>query len=104
MISSALEAKVVLSADGELAGLLEKYAAWLPALFIVSQVELTLDRAPQSFRSEVLAGLEVTILRAEGRKCERCWNYSKRVGENPEYPTVCERCLPVLEEIQRAAS
>jgi isoleucyl-tRNA synthetase len=33
-------------------------------------------------------------------KCERCWNYSARVGEDKVYPTVCERCSPVLKEIE----
>jgi isoleucyl-tRNA synthetase len=41
----------------------------------------------------------VEIGRAEGKKCERCWNYSTRVGESVEYPTVCERCLAALAEI-----
>ena len=36
-----------------------------------------------------------------GKKCERCWNYSTHVGENAEYPTVCERCVAALAEIER---
>ena len=39
-ISSGLEARVTLAATGELANLLRKYAANLPGLFIVSQVEI----------------------------------------------------------------
>ena len=31
----------------------------------------------------------------------RCWNYSTRVGESARYPTVCERCLEALEEIEK---
>ncbi|MGH7839064.1 MAG: zinc finger domain-containing protein, partial [Candidatus Binataceae bacterium] len=34
-------------------------------------------------------------------KCERCWNYSLHVGESAEYPTICERCLAALAEIER---
>jgi len=104
LIASALEAKVVLSSDGDLAVLLERYAPWLPALFIVSQVQLTRDRVPEAYRSDVLAGLEVVVQRADGRKCERCWNYSTRVGESADYPTVCERCLAALEEIEGSAT
>ena len=62
------------------------------------------DPAPEAFHSDALPGLEVTVRRAEGRKCERCWNYSTRVGESPDYPTVCERCLAALEEIERSAA
>src|SRR3984893_13736190 len=45
-INSGLEARVELSADSKLAPLLRDYAAWLPALFIVSQVELTNGNSP----------------------------------------------------------
>jgi isoleucyl-tRNA synthetase len=40
------------------------------------------------------------VRRADGQKCERCWNYSVRVGESARYPTVCERCVEALEEIE----
>jgi isoleucyl-tRNA synthetase len=45
-------------------------------------------------------GLEVTVQRADGKKCERCWNYSTHVGENPRYPTICERCSEAIAEIE----
>jgi isoleucyl-tRNA synthetase len=100
-INGGLEARVELSATGTLAELLGDYAAWLPALFIVSQVELTDQAAPDAVRSEALPGLAVTVRRASGKKCERCWNYSTRVGEFADYPTVCERCKAALDEIER---
>ena len=37
-----------------------------------------------------------------GLKCERCWNFSTHVGEDKNYPTVCERCSAVLKEIEAA--
>jgi isoleucyl-tRNA synthetase len=104
IISSALEARVILGAEGDLAGLIEEYAEWLPALFIVSQVELSRTHPGEVFRSEAMPGLEISVRRADGAKCERCWNYSTRVGENAEYPTVCERCTAALAEIERDAS
>jgi isoleucyl-tRNA synthetase len=104
LISSGLEAKVELSSGGDLSRLLARYQKWLPALFIVSQVELRDRREPQAHRSKALQGLEVAVRRADGRKCERCWNYSTHVGESADYPTVCERCLAALEEIERSAA
>jgi isoleucyl-tRNA synthetase len=96
-INSSLEAKVRLRAKGSLFDLLQKHASELPALFIVSQVEvLPLDGA----EPDNLTGLQVEVLRAEGKKCERCWNYSTHVGENPRYPTICERCTAALAEIE----
>jgi len=89
-IASSLEARVRLSMDGALGELLERYRAWLPAVFIVSQVEL--NRGTDG----------VHVERAHGGKCERCWNYSTQVGASANYPTVCERCLEALEELERA--
>jgi isoleucyl-tRNA synthetase len=42
----------------------------------------------------------VKVVQAQGEKCERCWNYSTKVGESARYPTVCERCIVALEEIE----
>ena len=99
-ISGALEAKVVLSAGKDLAPLLEQYKTWLPALFIVSQVELDAPAPAEAQKSEALPGLVVAVRRADGSKCERCWNYSIHVGENADYPTVCERCVKALAELE----
>ncbi|MFZ0523055.1 MAG: isoleucine--tRNA ligase [Candidatus Acidiferrales bacterium] len=100
-ISSGLEARVTLEATGELANLLRKYAANLPGLFIVSQVEIA-EGKEGATDSNALEGLQIRVERAHGAKCDRCWNYSTHVGENPHYPTVCERCVAALEEIERA--
>jgi isoleucyl-tRNA synthetase len=99
-ISGALEAKVVLHAAQDLFPLLEQYKSWLPALFIVSQVELHAAAPADEQKSDSLPGLSVAVQRADGAKCERCWNYSTHVGENADYPTVCERCVKALTEIE----
>ncbi|HEY3930178.1 MAG TPA: isoleucine--tRNA ligase [Candidatus Koribacter sp.] len=96
LIGSGLEAQVVLTAPADLHGLLQKHAAALRYLFIVSDVQL----APGGSNG---TGLEVKVNKAPGQKCDRCWNYSTRVGTDPEYPTVCERCSPVLHELEAGA-
>ncbi len=91
-IGSSLEARVEISAAGATYDLLEQYRDELRYLFIVSQVDV--------LRAETGANeVAIKILAAEGEKCERCWNYSTRVGESAKYPTVCERCVTALEEI-----
>jgi isoleucyl-tRNA synthetase len=100
-INSGLEAKVLLNAELELKAKLKQYLPQLPGLFIVSQVDF-LTAGTGDYRSEAIPGLEVAIQKAEGAKCDRCWNYSKRVGENKRYPTVCERCSEALAEIEGA--
>ena len=94
VIGSGLQAKVALSAPEETYGLLEKYRGTLRYLFIVSQVEL--QHLPGHGNG---SGLRVEVLPADGSKCERCWNYSTQVGNDAEYPTVCERCSATLHEM-----
>jgi isoleucyl-tRNA synthetase len=103
IIGGGLEAKVHLHAGPEAAGLqklLEEKQSVLPALFIVSQVVVHPSAIAASVPAETLPGLTIKIERADGAKCERCWNYSKHVGENSRYPTVCERCTEALAEIE----
>jgi isoleucyl-tRNA synthetase len=92
-IGSSLEAKVKLAASGGAFELLQQYQNDLRYLFIVSQVELS--EATEN------AAVSINISVADGAKCERCWNYSTRVGESERYPTVCERCVAALDELER---
>jgi len=105
IIGGGLEAKVHLHAESGATGLqklLEEKQSLLPALFIVSQVKVHSSAIPGSVPAETLPGLTIKIDRAEGAKCERCWNYSTHVGENARYPKVCERCSEALAEIESA--
>jgi len=42
-------------------------------------------------------GITLRIARAEGEKCERCWHYETDIGQHAAHPTVCGRCVAVLE-------
>ncbi|HXI61450.1 MAG TPA: isoleucine--tRNA ligase [Pyrinomonadaceae bacterium] len=95
VIGSSLEARVEISAGAGAYGQLARHRDDLRYLFIVSEVEL---RAPNAEMAP--DEIDVTITRAHGEKCERCWNYSTRVGESSKFPTVCERCVAALEEIE----
>jgi len=101
-ISGALEAKLVLRSRGADLELLKKYAPSLPAFFIVSQVETQPADGPAP--SDGAGALQIEVRRADGKKCERCWNYSTHVGESADYPTICERCLAALKEIEGASA
>jgi isoleucyl-tRNA synthetase len=82
-IGAPLEARVRLQGYG-----VDEWAADLPSLFIVSQVSL--DKGDEK---------RVIIERADGVKCERCWKYSTAVGEDAEFPTVCDSCSAALKEM-----
>ncbi len=93
LIGGSLEAKVSLSAPRALLPTLDRRRADLRFAFIVSEVELH-----EAANGDGAAKLGVKVTKADGQKCERCWNYSVHVGENPEYPTICERCSEALAQ------
>jgi len=103
-IGSPLEAKIILYTENqELFSLLENNLAMLPTILIVSQVEL--KNLPvtdnKSFApGEKIKDLFIHVGQADGKKCERCWNYSTTVGEVEEHSTICSRCLQAIEENQ----
>ena len=86
LIGQSLEAKVVLKTKGKLKEFLSANRDILPTVFITSQVEIT-DGDNE---------LEVEIVPADGKKCERCWLYSEAVGRDHEHPTLCERCSKTI--------
>ena len=88
-IRTSLEAKITLKCSGEQYDFLKDAEKELASSFIVSQVDIV---------NEAADGLEVTVSAAEGEKCERCWIYSKTVGEHPVHKTLCARCAAVLEQ------
>jgi isoleucyl-tRNA synthetase len=42
-------------------------------------------------------GITVRIAKAEGQKCERCWHYESDIGQHSAHPSLCGRCVAVLE-------
>src|SRR5207247_8744120 len=87
-IGSSLQAKVILSATSAELALLEPYARDLPMLFIVSEVELRPVPTDLEAPGEVP---RVTVERAGGVKCERCWRYVHDVSTDPATAGVCDR-------------
>jgi isoleucyl-tRNA synthetase len=89
LIGAGLEAKLTITADSETKTFLESFGANdLRFIFIVSQVVLQ--------EGDILSFM---VDEAEGEKCERCWNYTTDVGENPRYPGACKRCVINLDEM-----
>ena len=88
-IGTSLGATVRLRTGGETAALLQQYRDDLPMLFIVSRVELDMSGDP--------AGpLDITVTRAEGEKCPRCWRVVAAVSPAPGLEGLCDRCTAAL--------
>ncbi len=94
-IGNSLEAKVEIRCGPEVFEYLQTFSKDLRSLFIVSDVEL----APSSEASSEEIG--VSVSKAPGDKCERCWTYSPSVGSHSEMPTLCSRCFEILKEIDK---
>ena len=122
LIGAPLEAKVLLVvSDSGLKNYLESFGDELRYLFIASQVEIveTLPKNTQ-FSSDVILkirenlpaedqanvgasvygdvpkSLQIAVVKADGEKCPRCWNYSTHIGESAEHPHICDRCVGAL--------
>ena len=87
IIGTSLGAHVTLTAGGSIADLLRRYEADLPMLFIVSQVSLDAGAAD---------GVAVSVTRAEGTKCERCWRVVPDISRDPGSEGLCSRCVDAL--------
>lgn len=94
MIGNSLAAKVLIRASAENAALLLRHKEDLRYIFIVSQTEVLED-------ADAKDGLQIEVVKAEGEKCERCWNYSTAVGSDAAYPSLCERCIPAIKEMTK---
>ena len=90
LIGASLEAKVVVTANGEDLAVYRDYEAMLPEIFITSAVAL----------AEGEFGL--AIERADGVKCERCWKYKHDVGSDAGFPTACAFCASAVREMELA--
>lgn len=64
-------------------------------LLNVSQINFLTFKDNPDAKVEAL-GKRVT--HADGQKCERCWHWETDVGTNPEYPTVCSRCVEAVKQ------
>jgi isoleucyl-tRNA synthetase len=95
-IGKGLEAQLTITAADPVYAVLARYQDQLRYLFIVSAVTIVEGSCNGT------GSMHIEVKTAEGTKCERCWNFSTHVGEDKDYPTVCERCSAALKEIGAA--
>jgi isoleucyl-tRNA synthetase len=94
VVKRSSEARVILGVPGSdgLAGMLAALQPDLPALFLTAEVALG-DGA--GAESALVPGLRVSVERAAGQKCPRCWTV-REIGSDPRHADVCARCAGVL--------
>ena len=100
LIGNSLEARVALYVSEENYHFLEAFSKELPTLFIVSGVMVKSGAAPGgAMTDEDIPGFAVVVSKAQGDKCERCWNYHTEVGSEPDHQTLCPRCAGVVRSL-----
>ena len=92
VIGTSLGARVVLTASGPVARLLDQHRDDLPMLFIVSDLELKLGPF------DGVDSVSVEVEKAPGTKCERCWRVVPAISTSPEWAGLCPRCVDSLAE------
>lgn len=96
LIGSSLEAKVSIQVVDEVAEAIARMED-PEGFFIVSQLEVQ-STGPAAAESEEQPPAKITITKAQGGKCPRCWMWKPDVGSDEVYPEVCARCAGVLRE------
>ncbi|RAS84108.1 isoleucine--tRNA ligase [Priestia endophytica] len=100
VIGKSLTAKVTLYPSETTKELLSSIKEDLKQIFIVSDFEIAgnKDEAPENAaRFDEVA---ITVEKAEGETCERCWTVTKEVGENKNHPTLCTRCASIVDSME----
>jgi isoleucyl-tRNA synthetase len=84
-IGKALEAKLTISVETPALAELNAHKEQLRELLNVSQLEVKAGSA-----------ISVSVSKADGEKCERCWHWETDIGSNPQHPTLCGRCVNAI--------
>jgi isoleucyl-tRNA synthetase len=42
----------------------------------------------------------ISVSKADGKKCERCWHWEMNIGQNTEHPTICSRCVEAVKQFK----
>lgn len=91
VIRGSLEAEVTVYAQGQLVEDLKALGDELRFVLITSKVKVEEGEAPET--ATKVNDCAFVVTKSNAHKCERCWHYEEGVGQNPEHPGLCPRCL-----------
>ncbi len=94
LIGSSLDAEIELYAAPALAKTLDRLGDELRFALITSAARvLPQETRPAAAEDTELEGLAVQVRRSAHAKCARCWHLREDVGEDPNHPELCGRCV-----------
>ena len=83
-LGASLQAELTIQCEGAAYEVLASLGDDLKFVFITSKVVLA--KGP----------LQVEVKASAATKCDRCWHYSEDVGQHPDHPALCGRCISNL--------
>ncbi|MBF0202723.1 MAG: isoleucine--tRNA ligase [Desulfamplus sp.] len=92
--------------DADVKEILSSFGKDLRDVFIVSDASLLSEQVENAFTSKELSNkdikaLQVTVRKAQGEKCDRCWKYDLTTGMREEHAGTCSRCSGALDIIKK---
>ena len=90
IIGKALDARVTLAGPDSVLAAARADLDSLRELLNVSQLDVASAAGD--------APVSITVSKANGQKCERCWHWETDVGSDPAHPTICARCVAAVKE------
>ncbi|MGZ8143156.1 MAG: isoleucine--tRNA ligase [Methylosarcina sp.] len=93
-IGSSLNAEVELYCNDDYYSALNQMDDELHFIFITSNASVMAEKfSPEDAVATEVDGVKVKIVVSEHKKCVRCWHQRYDVGEHPEHPELCGRCV-----------
>jgi isoleucyl-tRNA synthetase len=89
IIGKALDAKIKLLLPKEILNRAESQSQTLKEMLNVSSLEIG-----------VADFVIITVSKADGQKCERCWHWKTDIGQNADHPTICGRCIEAVKQFK----
>jgi isoleucyl-tRNA synthetase len=90
VVGHSLDTKIVIMASESDFALLTRLGNELKDVFIVSQIDL----------QKGSTDTEITVSKADGEKCERCWQYASALtAATGKFPNTCQRCADTLSSL-----
>jgi isoleucyl-tRNA synthetase len=95
-IGKSLEAQIKIGLRDGVSTWVAEHLGPLQELLNVSQIATFHLPGKKANEKDVAGFPAVQVERATGQKCERCWHYESDVGQTPEHPTICARCVTAV--------
>ena len=98
LVKGSLDTEVTLFVDEALQATLGRLEDELRFVLLTSDATLKPLAEAEDATATEIDGLKVSVRVSPYEKCERSWERRPEVGQNPEHPTLCARCIANLPD------